>query len=195
MGKLIIEVQVSIDGYMAAKNGKTDWMLWNWSNEWNWDEKLRKYHNDLTESVDFILLSRKMAEEGFIHHWANMAGNHKNSQSGFAKKISDTKKVVFTKTLKKSVWENTVLAKGDLTKEVNSLKDKTSNNIIAYGGATFATSLLKAGVVDELHLLINPSTLGRGLSLFSSFKIPLNFSLISSNPYSCGIVVSRYRPH
>src|SRR5882762_3327444 len=106
MKKLILEVQMSVDGYIADKNGKTDWMLWNWGDEWNWDIELRKYHNDITASVDCILLSRKMAEEGFIHHWANMAEKNDNPQYGFANKIKETYKVVFTKTLNKSEWAN-----------------------------------------------------------------------------------------
>lgn len=66
MRKLTLEVQMSVDGYIAEKNGNTDWMVWNWGDEWNWDDELKKYHTDLTKSVDGILLSRKMAEAGFI---------------------------------------------------------------------------------------------------------------------------------
>jgi dihydrofolate reductase len=191
---LILQVQMSVDGYIADKNGKTDWMLWNWGDEWTWDAELRKYHNEITASIDCILLSRKMVEgEGFIQHWAAMAEKHDNPQSGFASHINNTRKVVFTKTLKKSEWDNTVLAKGDLAEEVNKLKASDGRNIIAYGGATFVSSLIKSSLVDEFHLILNPSALGSGLAIFNKISSALNLSLTNATPYPCGIVVSQYK--
>lgn len=54
MRKLILEVQLSIDGFVAEVNGDTNWMLWNWRPDWKWDNELQKYHTDLTKSVDGI---------------------------------------------------------------------------------------------------------------------------------------------
>lgn len=192
MRKLILEVQTSIDGYIAGKDSGSSWMLWNWSNDWNWDADLQQYHTDLTASVDCILLSRKMATEGFIHHWAGMAKQTNNPQARFAGNITQAQKVVFTKTLETSEWENTVLAKGDLTEEVNKLKQAPGKNIIAYGGATFAGSLIKAGLVDELHLVVNPMAIGDGLSIFSGLTNPLPFSLIAATGYKSGMVLLKY---
>ena len=49
-------------------DGKTDWMVWSWGEDWTWDEALRRRHIDLTTSSDCILLSRMMAEEEFVGH-------------------------------------------------------------------------------------------------------------------------------
>jgi hypothetical protein len=67
MRKLKLAMQVSIDGFGFASDGNGDpsWMLSCWAENWTWDEALRRYHTDLTTSSDCILLSRKMAEEGF----------------------------------------------------------------------------------------------------------------------------------
>ena len=65
MRKLKLEMQVSLDGFALDVDGKTDWMLWNWGEDWTWDEALRRRHIDLTTSSDCILLSRMMAEEIF----------------------------------------------------------------------------------------------------------------------------------
>jgi dihydrofolate reductase len=193
MKKLILQVQTSLDGYVADRNGKSDWMIWNWGNEWNWDEKLKKYHTDVSASIDTVLLSRKMAQEGFIDHWNKISKASDNPQSGFAGSIDKAYKVVFTKTLEKSQWPNTILAKGDLTEEVNKLKNSGGKNLIAYGGATFASSLIATGLVDELHLITNPVAIGSGLSIFNKLNAPLPFSLIDSTAYPSGIVVLKYR--
>jgi dihydrofolate reductase len=193
MRKLKLQVQISVDGYIADANGKTDWMIWNWGDEWTWDGELRKYHNNVIASVDCILLSRKMVEgSSFIQHWATMAEKKDNPQSGFANHIRKTHKVVFTKTLKKSEWDNTVLAKGDLADEINKLKNQNGKDIIVYGGATFVSSLIKAELVDEFHLLVNPAALGNGMTIFKELDSKLNLTLVKSKSYDCGIVVLEY---
>lgn len=194
MRNLILQVQLSVDGFIADKNEKSDWMIWNWGEDWTWDAALQQYQNEVTASVDTVLLSRKMAGEGFIHHWAAMSEKKDNPQAGFASDIRKAHKVVFTKTLSQSTWDNTVLAKGDLIEEVNRLKRVNGRNIIAYGGAQFASSLVKSGLVDEFHLIVNPSVLGSGLSIFHEINRPLNLTLITSRAYPCGIVVLKYKP-
>jgi dihydrofolate reductase len=196
MRKLILQVQMSVDGFIADKDGKTDWMVWNWGDEWTWDAELRKYHNDVVASVDCILLSRKMVEgEGFIQHWAMMAEKHDNPQSGFASHINKTHKVIFTKTLKKSEWDNAVLAKGDFVDEINKLKNQNGRDIIVYGGATFVSSLIKAGLIDEFHLLVNPIALGDGMAIFKELDSKSNLTLAHSKSYDCGVVVLEYVPN
>ncbi|MHA4809050.1 dihydrofolate reductase family protein [Flavitalea flava] len=194
MRNLILQVQISVDGFIADKNGKTDWMLWNWGEYWTWDLALQQYQKEVTGSVDTVLLSRKMAEEGFIHHWAAVSEKKDNPQAGFAMDIRKAQKVVLTKTLSQSTWDNTVLAKGDLTEEVTRLKRANGRNIIVYGGATFLSSLIKSGLIDEFHLIINPSVLGSGLRIFHEVSHPLNLTLITSRAYPCGIVVLKYKP-
>ena len=97
-----------------------DWMIW------NWDDKLKDFVTQLTESTDTIVLGRKLAE-GFIPYWRS------NKELEGAEKINNSKKIVFTKTLESSNWENTILEKGDLTDKIQELKSLTGNNMIAYG--------------------------------------------------------------
>ena len=84
-----------------------------------------KYVNELTETVDTILLGRKMTE-GFISHWSDVISKPTDPYYAFGKKMIDTPKVVFTKILKKSEWVNTDIGTGDLTDEINELKSKTA---------------------------------------------------------------------
>jgi dihydrofolate reductase len=192
MRKLKLQVQISLDGYIADLNGKTDWMVWNWGEHWTWDNQLQKDFNELTTSVDCILLSRKMAEEGFINHWATMAENSTNPQSVFAKNITDASKVVFTQTLEKLIWLNTSLAKGNLIDEIHQLKNKNGKDMIVYGGAGFVSSLIQTDLIDEFHLFVNPTVLGKGLSIFKDLDKKLDLTLVKSTPFKCGITVLTY---
>jgi len=198
MGKLILEIQTSLDGFMATKDGNTNWMLWNWGPEWIWDIELQEYHNALTLSTDCILISRHMAEEGFIAHWQSVAMNSNSPQYTFARHITDTPKVVFSKTLDKSKpipggWDNTDIVAGDFVNAINKLKQHYPNNILVYGGATFVSSLIKADLIDEFHILVNPVVIGSGLAIFNTLDHIQNMTLIKSKSFSCGIVLLHYK--
>jgi dihydrofolate reductase len=192
MRKLLLQMQMSMDGYVADRDGRMDWMVWSYGGDWTWDTQLRKYHTNLMATIDCILLSRKMAVQGFNAHWAALAQRPDNPQSTFAESITMADKVVFTTTLARSMWDNTTLAKGNLVDEVLSLKRVSGKNIIAFGGAGFASSLIEAGLVDEFHLIVNPVVLGAGLSPFKKINSPLNLHLIKAIPYGHDIVVLKY---
>jgi dihydrofolate reductase len=153
----------------------------------DWDDELKKYVEEITKPVDCIILGRKLAQ-GFIPHWAS----HPEEEG--ADKFNSTKKVVFTKTLDKSEWDNTVLAKGDLVEEIAKLKKQGGKDIIAYGGATFVSALIKHGLIDEFHLFINPTAIGNGMSIFKELDSKQNLTLVKSTSFDCGIVVLNYEP-
>lgn len=181
MRKLKLQVQMTVDGYIGGTNGEMDWTAR------NWDDELKKYVTEITEPVDCIVLGRKLAQ-GFIPHWASHP-----EQEG-ADKFNSTKKVVFTKTLDQSEWENTVLAKGDLVDEITKLKNQDGNDMIAYGGATFVSALIKQGLIDEYHLFINPTAIGNGLTIFKELDSKRNLTLVKATAFNCGIVVLHYEP-
>lgn len=108
-------------------------------------------------------------------------------------KLSKTPKVVFTNTLDKSIWRNTVLATGDVEKEVNALKNQNGGDLIVYGGATFVSALIKYGLIDDYHLFINPSAIGSGMPIFKEVHSRQNLILIRSESFDCGIVVLHYK--
>jgi dihydrofolate reductase len=180
MRKLKLQVQMTVDGYIAGPNGEMDWTVR------DWDPGLKQYVGAITTPVDCIVLGRKLAQ-GFIPYWASHP-----EQEG-AEKFNTTKKVVFTKTLDRSEWKDTVLAKGDLAGEITNLKAQTGGDIIAYGGASFVSALIQHNLIDEFHLFINPSIIVRGLAIFKDLDHRQDLILTEATAYQCGIVVLQYK--
>lgn len=185
MRKLKLQVQMTVDGFIGGPNGEMDFLVR------NWDNAIQQYVANLTAPVDGIVLGRKLAE-GFIPHWATIAANPAHPEFAAGQKFTQTPKVVFTRTLEQSPWENSVLAKGELADEINQLKKQPGQDLIAYGGATFVSALIQHGLVDEFHLFVNPAAIGSGLSIFKNLKNRQNLKLIKALPFECGIVVLNY---
>lgn len=182
MRKLKLQMQVSINGFVAGPAGEMDWM------EWNWDDALNKYVDNLTATVDTIIMGRKLAE-GFIPYWAAIAANPDDPQNEAGKLMTDTPKIVFSHSLQKSLWENTRLATASLSEEITRLKNEAGKDIIVYGGAEFVAGLIKQNLIDEYHLFINPVAIDKGMSIFTS---KTNLKLVNTTAFKCGIVVMYY---
>jgi dihydrofolate reductase len=184
MRKVKLQMQMTMNGYVAGPNGKNDWMTW------NPDDELITFMNSLIDSSDTLLLGRKTADS-IINYWENAAD--KNPDTPFAKKIVDIPKLVFTKTLDKSPWNNTTLAKGDLAEEISNLKKQNGKDILVFGGAGFVSSLIKEGLIDEYHLIVNPTAIGEGMTIFNSLDRVQKFSPTQAKLYSGGKIVLSYQ--
>jgi dihydrofolate reductase len=179
MRKLKLQVQTTVDGYMAGPNGEMDWTTVPWTDD------IGAYVDALTEPVDCIVVGRKLAE-GFIPAWA--AGPEGEEQS------SIDYKVVISNTLTKSPWENAVVAGGDLVQTVNRLKAQPGGEMITYGGSTLVSNLIGKGLLDELHLFVNPTAIGAGLPVFPSSGTRRQLRLVSVQSFDCGITALQYQP-
>ena len=179
MVKLKLQMQLSIDGFVASPDGQMDWAVW------DWDRELKDYVEGITSDVDCIVLGRKLAQ-GFIPYWAS----HPNEEG--ADFMNAARKVVFSKSLKESEWENTSIAKGNLIHEIKTLKNENGKDLIAYGGAEFVTSLIENDLIDEYHLFINPSIIGKGLGIFGIAN-KKSLQAKSARLFDCGIVLVQYQ--
>lgn len=186
MRKLRLQVQISIDGFIAGPNNEMDWLVW--------DDKYIKYINEITESVDTIIMGRKMVD-GFIPYWTevmNKPDGPNDPWNAIAKKMVEIPKVVFTKTLHKSEWANTDIATGGLKDEITKLKNLDGRDIIVYGGASFDSSLIKEKLIDEFYLFVNPIVMGNGKTIFRDLKETQKLKLIESKVFDCGLVLLHY---
>lgn len=182
--KLKLQVQVSIDGYMAGPGGAMDWLTFPWSDD------LDAHVDALTEPVDCILLGRRLAE-GFIPAWA--AGPEGEDQASIDF-MNNTPKVVVSDSLTESPWENATVAGGDLAETVRGLKERPGGDIITYGGSTLVGNLIAGELLDELHLFVNPVALGSGLPVFPDTGAHRRFRLVDTRPFDCGIVALHFEP-
>ena len=82
--------------------------------------------------------------------------------------MNNTPKVVISNSLTESPWENTAVAGGDLAETVNRLKAQPGGDMIAYGGGTLVSNLIAKGLIDELHLFVNPTAIGAGMPVFAT---------------------------
>lgn len=186
MRKLKLQVQMTIDGFISGQNGEMDWM------KFPWTEDIIEYVRQITEPVDSILLGRKLAE-GFIPHWTNVVSNPEDPEYEGGIKYTTTPKIVFSKTLHKSIWDNTTVANGELVEEITKLKNQKGNDIIVYGGGSFVSALIKNQLIDEFHLFVNPSAIGQGMPIFKDIESKQNLTLIKATSFDCGIVVLKYK--
>jgi len=180
MRKLKLQVQISIDGFIAGSNGEMDWM------NWNWGEDIKNFVAKLTEPVDTILLGKNMAG-GFIPHWAAQSGGEDQK---FVDKMNLSRRIVFSRTMKSTEWDNVELVNDNYVTYIQELKKQNGGDVIVYGGASFVSSLIKEKLIDELNLFVNPTAIGKGMPIFQE-KTPLQ--LVQSIAFECGINVLQYK--
>ena len=184
MRKLKLQMQITVDGFVGGPEGQLDWMTW------AMDESLLAFINRLTDTSDTILLGRKMTG-GFIKYWEHVITQPESPEYPFAQKMVHTPKVVFSKTLQHVDGHNVRIEGGDVIEAVNQLKRVPGKDIIVYGGATFVSSLIEKGLIDELNFFVNPVAIGYGMRVFKDQR-PMK--LAASMAYPCGIVVNSYEP-
>jgi dihydrofolate reductase len=182
--KLKLQVQTTIDGYMGGPNGEMDWTTYPWTDD------ISTYIDALMEPVDTIVLGRKLAE-GFIPAWESGPPGEDQASIDW---MNNTPKVVITNSLTESPWKNATVAGGDVGETINGLKAKDGGDLIAYGGSTLVTGLIAEGLVDDIHLFVNPNAIGAGLPVFANLDTNQQFRLVNAQPFECGITALHYAP-
>ena len=180
MRKLIVQMSISVDGYVAPSRGAPD------HRGAPEDPDLKKRKLGWLSEVGNHAMGRVTYEE-MSKHWPY-------STDPYAAPMNELPKVVFTKTLQSTDWNNSRAASGDLAEEVSTLRSEPGGDIIAWGGAAFVQALSRAGLVDEYRLAINPVALGAGLPLFKDLPAPIGLQLIEATTYPSGAVLHIYRP-
>jgi dihydrofolate reductase len=183
MRKIIYSLSVSLDGFVETSAKSLDWVTIN--------EEIHTFYNRQSEGLDAFLYGRNMYEL-MSAYWPTADENPSAhaAEVDFSRIWKATPKIVFSKTLDHVDW-NSRLVKGDLAEEVIQLKDQPGKPL-GVGGPTLAASLIRLGLVDEFHLMVNPVILGSGTPLLPDLDHPLKLKLVQTHTYNSGVVYLHY---
>jgi dihydrofolate reductase len=169
MGKLIITTNISLDGVTQDPTGEEGFRLGGWFQEFGGKdlEQWAKVATKEALAAEAMLLGRK-SDEWFASRWLGRSGE-------WADKLNSLPKYVVSSTLIEAKWSNATVLKGDVGKEVSSLKKDIDGEIIVYASYQLVHTLIEHDLVDEFRLVVFPVVLGAGTRLFgeSSNKRPL----------------------
>jgi dihydrofolate reductase len=182
MRKLVLSMGVSLDGLVArpAPYGAGGWGL---PPE---DPALKERKLGWMKDVGVHLMGR--------HTYEEMASFWPISDDAYAAPMNEIPKVVFSRTLEHADWRDSRIARGDLAEEITALKREPGKDMLAWGGAEFAQSLSRLGLVDEYRLVLQPVALGQGLPLFKDLAVPVRLDLIEAQIYATGAALHVYLP-
>ena len=211
MRKLVLKMSMSVDGFVGGPKGEADWVFrsqdeaaarWTVDTLWQaglhlmgsrtfydmaawWPTSTEIFAPVMNEIPKAVVTSRT-PEELFRTRETTQA------VKDAARANSATQTATPSEQVARS-WSQPTVLSGDLATEITRLKQQPGKDIFAHGGAGFARSLVRLGLVDEFRLLVHPVALGSGLAIFSELPAPLNLQLASSTTFSKGCVAHVYR--
>jgi len=179
MRKVILDVAVSLDGYIEGPNGEYDWCFTD-----------QDYgFTDLLNRIDTIFYGRKSWE---LFGNYTPAENASGMEKMMFEKMAKMKKYVFSRTLKSA--EGAILISSNAEEEVKKIKQETGKDIHLFGGASLVTTFVNSNLIDEYLLAVHPIILGAGKPLFIDIKERKHLDLVDSKVYSNGLIMLRYVP-
>jgi dihydrofolate reductase len=179
MRKIIVEAEVSLDGAMGGENMD----FWKRIFPCHSPDVVA-YLNELLFIPDALLMGRKTYEL-FAQVWPTRQGKD-------ADRMNSMPKYVASQTLKESLQWNATLVKGDVAGKIAKLKQEPGKSLLQYGVGALTHTMLKAGLVDELRLLVYPFTFGEGPRIFEHMGVN-TLKLLDSKTFSSGVVAHRYQ--
>ena len=181
-------MQVTLDGFVGGPSGELDWMVW------DWDDVLKKYAAELTNSADTFMMGRATGE-GMAVYWPTVASNPESKEEDLwmADILNSAPKIVFSRTVSAIHWDNARVA-SDIVAEIRQLKQQRGKDLLLYGGAGIVASFIKENLIDEYHLFVNPVAIGSGKAIFNSLEKNRKLKLVNTIRSSVGIVILCYEP-
>jgi dihydrofolate reductase len=188
--RIIAAMQVSVDGLIEGPNGEVDWVG-------SWDDSF-----GLLPEIDTCVLGGGMYP-GYEQYWLSILDNPEGVLSltgavptedeiAYARFADRTPHFVLSSTLEEVRWQTSTVVR-DL-EEIRGLKQQPGKGIYAVGGATFISSLMNEGLVDELRLTVRPIVLGRGKPLFKDVSDRHALTLVRAEARDDERVGVIYRP-
>ncbi len=189
MRKLIVSEFITLDGVIQAPGGKDEdpdggFEYGGWTMPY-WHDDIGATFGAMMQDTDAFLLGRRT----YVTHAE--AFEPMPPGDPFGDMMNAPKKYVVSRTLKKPIWRNTTIIRDNVIESVRKLKAQPGKNILTDGSSQLVHALLEHDLVDELHLLLYPLTVGGGKRLLPE-GVHATFSLTSVKPYPSGVVGLHY---
>ncbi len=183
MRKLIFGINLTIDGCCDHTKGKGS-------------DDIHDYFGQLMREADVLVYGR-ITYQLMVPFWPDVAKNnsgHNQAMNEFARAFDAVPQiVVFSKTLEQVEGEKTRIVHSNLREEIMKLKQEPGKNILL-GGVSLPAQVLELGLIDEYHIVVQPTVAGEGRRLFDEARLPesLSLTLMDSTVLKSGCVALRY---
>lgn len=178
--KLILYMSVSLDGFAARRDGTMDWL----GGSLPYDPQRQRAVEELLGRAGLLVLGARAGQD--------MARAWPGSQSPTGDYMNALPKILFSSTLSEVGWSNARVCDRPVEEEIPELKGQAGQDIVVFGGASFARSLAAHRLIDEYRLVVHPVALGDGLPLLHGLPEPLRLELVSSTVYADGPIAHTY---
>jgi dihydrofolate reductase len=189
MRKLIVSEFVTLDGVMQAPGGKDEdrdggFEHGGWTLPY-WHDAIGETFGAMMKDTDALLLGRRT----YVTHAEAFEPMPPGDK--FGDMMNAPKKYVVSRTLERPMWRDTTIIRENVIESVRALKAQPGKNILTDGSSQLVHALLAHDLVDDLHLLLYPLTLGSGKRVLPN-GVHATFTLRSATPYPTGVVGLHY---
>jgi dihydrofolate reductase len=174
---------MTVDGFFEGKNKDISWH--------HVDDEFNDFAIDQLDSADMLFFGR-LTYELMAGYWPTPEAI-KNDPL-VSERMNAISKVVFSTTLNKADWYNTILIKNNIEKEIRKLKQNGKKDIFIFGSADLSAKLIPLNLIDEYRIMINPVILVEGVPLFKQSSVPIYLRLLEAKRFHSGIVLLIYEP-
>src|SRR5690606_12947488 len=188
MRKIISFMHLSLDGFVAGKNGEMDWI--------KVDEEIFDHIGKRVSEGDTALYGR-VTYQMMENYWPTAGDKPGASKHDIehSKWYNNIHKVVLSRTMKNEGLINTQIINENLSDRINEIKhanDGSKEDILVFGSPTATHSLIQQNLIDGYWLFVNPVILGQGVPLFVDIKDKIKLKLLNTRTFSCGVTEMNY---
>lgn len=187
MRKVIFLIHASLDGYAAGLDGDMSWAAYN--------DELEQYSHSLHASTDAAIYGR-VTYEMMAGYWPHVSDDPEATEGALqhARWADNATKIVFSRTVNRSDWKNTVFIRENIAEEMGKIKAQEGKDIWLLGSPSIAREFMRLGLIDEYRINVNPIILGGGISFFAELDETIKLTLLEAKMLGDGVVALRYAP-